>query len=1095
MRLHQIKNDCLARLTTLLTCTSLAIANPATAAAIPTTSSATLPSVSGIEIPSHLGKIREVFSSPEQSSKLIIHIQDAHANPGAQQNIDRIIRLLLNRYNIGLIATEGNSGAIDVQTHKKLDQNIRAALADYMVQEGFFNGADSAALKTRNDVTLIGAENNDLYLKNVELFRKLQNDKNLSKAFTSTLLDKLETHVPEQHSVLFKQSAAFHAGMITPQNYADFLAAYVKPSGEYTNYSLNTQINALEDSLDITVLLEEIKSIIPTLMSLQRGEKMKNQIQALATKRRNRTEFLLGLKKLQDEYGVDLEKLFPQHARQLKQMLLKNKLNIQQLGIELIDIEKQAANAQLSPQQQKLFDLIRFATVLKKFPDFNLTPTDLEVFNTLKDQITFNTIKNYLSKNGTPLLPAIIEDSKVFFNNLPLLEEFYEIASKRDTAMVENTLKAMKASGNKAAILLTGGFHTTGIQKQLQSKGVNYILVRPVIDTITDTELYVRLMTGEKNSPDDVFIYRFLALKSKWDSKVLSSLENMLEAFQNEGVLISKQRLEQWLDSAPGRVFARQSDTPGVYEFVPDQTGAVSFGVGDNFLAANVTGQRQLVVKALEKTSAPAIAGDTADVGKSLLDAIKQLGMAVTKTTPEEITTGLAALNTAELEKLTQTLKEGFYFVSDTNTTNAILKNWIAENSTQVHDFIAASKGQLRGDQRYSQKTLLAEINNLAKGLNFRVNMPDGTQRLVVLETQRSMAPADLVNNLVNLTGDTSLGIEAQWNYDLGVKSSNFAAAISQANAKINEIKTSQADDIGKYEQIKTELVSLLNHIGNLDRLKGNIRSKIVSELLDNLDMKTGDLEIDAETNAQIVQAALKIAGQTAQQMTDMHRQFDLLLNSKQVVEGDSISDSGRYRLIENGVMTINPVNWEINGRTGQQTQLAPASLNYIQETSMFMDKATYSMFTAKNTRGDYESDLGAQMALAFERAGKVVDNADTLTEGSILFAATKGSQELVNNARNKGVVVHLVDQLDVENLITFEKVALIASSAGQIKDAFFALSPMVQLMLHSTYGPVLEQILNGQASFKHYGFSTQMSASLVLEMQIKSELAAAIKA
>ena len=67
-----------------------------------------------LEIPESIGQISEQFFPKVQNqSPVIIHIQDAHANPEAQRNIKAILNYLTEKQLISRIAVEGAFGKIN----------------------------------------------------------------------------------------------------------------------------------------------------------------------------------------------------------------------------------------------------------------------------------------------------------------------------------------------------------------------------------------------------------------------------------------------------------------------------------------------------------------------------------------------------------------------------------------------------------------------------------------------------------------------------------------------------------------------------------------------------------------------------------------------------------------------------------------------------------------------------------------------------------------------------------------------------------------------------------------------------------------------
>ncbi|MFH1665747.1 MAG: hypothetical protein ABIA77_06355, partial [Candidatus Omnitrophota bacterium] len=87
--------------------------------------------------------------------------------------------------------------------------------------------------------------------------------------------------------------------------------------------------------------------------------------------------------------------------------------------------------------------------------------------------------------------------------NIPNMVDFYEIAMKRDEALIDNTLKRMEAEGTDRCVLIAGGFHTKGMKYLLEKKGVSYVVVTPKITKDVETP-YIKVLTNQRTSLEDI---------------------------------------------------------------------------------------------------------------------------------------------------------------------------------------------------------------------------------------------------------------------------------------------------------------------------------------------------------------------------------------------------------------------------------------------------------------------------------------------------------------------------------------------------------------------------------------------------------------
>lgn len=76
---------------------------------------------------------------------------------------------------------------------------------------------------------------------------------------------------------------------------------------------------------------------------------------------------------------------------------------------------------------------------------------------------------------------------------------FYGLSELRETAFYENLKKEMAASGDRTAILVTGGFHGQGMEQILREKGMEYVSILPRFHSLEDPALYRQIMLRRAN--------------------------------------------------------------------------------------------------------------------------------------------------------------------------------------------------------------------------------------------------------------------------------------------------------------------------------------------------------------------------------------------------------------------------------------------------------------------------------------------------------------------------------------------------------------------------------------------------------------------
>ena len=135
--------------------------------------------LSTFELPKDLGRIDEIFIPKNGNgllasgipNNLIVYIQDAHANLDAQQNIQKIIRLLSEKLDIHTILTEGASGESDLSKIRAFpDQKIKELTTQFWLREVILTGMEAEAVISRKPYRLLGIEDQALYDRNAKDF-------------------------------------------------------------------------------------------------------------------------------------------------------------------------------------------------------------------------------------------------------------------------------------------------------------------------------------------------------------------------------------------------------------------------------------------------------------------------------------------------------------------------------------------------------------------------------------------------------------------------------------------------------------------------------------------------------------------------------------------------------------------------------------------------------------------------------------------------------------------------------------------------------------------------------------------------------------
>ena len=210
-----------------------------------------------ITVPAMYGTIIDSYKGT--NGKLIVHIQDAHANYEAQKNIAGIIESLLSGYDMKLIFREGGSTDKDFTYLRKeagLDARIRAS--EKLLKNATITAIDYVNLTTDYPMTIQGIEERALYDENRFSILELDKFRDVASDYVkkmSLLADALKPKIYNQDLMaLDKAKKDYEAEASDLLAYYKALNEIVQKKGittaEYPNFSALIKINDMEKKID-----------------------------------------------------------------------------------------------------------------------------------------------------------------------------------------------------------------------------------------------------------------------------------------------------------------------------------------------------------------------------------------------------------------------------------------------------------------------------------------------------------------------------------------------------------------------------------------------------------------------------------------------------------------------------------------------------------------------------------------------------------------------------------------------------------------------------------------------------------------------------
>jgi starch phosphorylase len=450
------------------------------------------------KIPVEFGKVTDMVKSSD-GSPLLIHIQEAHANYDAQNNIKNILEHLSKNYGVNLILLEGAGNKLQPELFNFFpkDKELHQAVTENLIKAGELTGAEVMLIDAGDKkIEGWGVESAGAYAKNRAAYQKVYEGRKLTGSFLGAfyrqwqktadqvlnkslreLLDREiafeEERLPLQDWMAFLQTAAasnlkLDLDDIQTQREWPFLTRYfrLKKIGSKTDLAkARKEQEAFLKDLETRKVPEELLQEIKKLLDYQKAGDLP------LYKTRFAFERLMDF--LPQDYSFEAYPVFRLH---LQQIILLSELQGEQLQEEIKALaQKMTAGLIKTEQDRKLIETLEHYRLLKKLFELELSRKEFQELQSHK-----TAPKEMAASLG--LNPSKLSPITSLFGTAVL---FYQGAIERENHMMENAAKILAGRKDKKAVIITGGFHTDGLKEKITASGNSYIGITPAIGEIT----------------------------------------------------------------------------------------------------------------------------------------------------------------------------------------------------------------------------------------------------------------------------------------------------------------------------------------------------------------------------------------------------------------------------------------------------------------------------------------------------------------------------------------------------------------------------------------------------------------------------------
>ncbi|MFA7001299.1 MAG: hypothetical protein WC352_04055, partial [Candidatus Omnitrophota bacterium] len=460
-----------------------------------------------LDLPESICQIKKSYQGA--SDRIVVHIQDAHVNEEAQRNIAKILDYFIRRHGLKLVNVEGAEGELYPAAFNFYpDESVRRSVADYYLKKGRLAAAEYLAITQRPDMKLFGVEDSALYEENrrayVEALSFKSPDEKILAEIGKVLAGVGRFVFTDAMRELVRRRSQFQEGGRELVAYVRFLIEEAGrqnvPVHEYPGLASLVGLIEMERAIDFEQAEKEIESLSADLKQILSRERLSrfltNSVQFRMKKMRRADYYGY----LESEIGAlsegmsagderTLAEKYENVLKYLRYIRLYDSIDLDVFS-EIEGLENAIKSKLLGSADEVTLDrLVKIHAVMQKCFDFSLTKQDASFFYAFRDEFKSRTFKDFLE----PLIAkhrfsyGLPSQMEMLDQDLVRVERFYAAALRRDGILIGNAVERMERGGDKIAVIITGGFHTPGIEKFLKERGYSFLTIAPKISGGVDS--------------------------------------------------------------------------------------------------------------------------------------------------------------------------------------------------------------------------------------------------------------------------------------------------------------------------------------------------------------------------------------------------------------------------------------------------------------------------------------------------------------------------------------------------------------------------------------------------------------------------------
>jgi hypothetical protein len=243
---------------------------------------------------------------------------------------------------------------------------------------------------------------------------------------------------------------------------------------------------ALESDIDFRAVETERTAFVRALsqsLSSDDGRDVLERSLAYRMGRLTHGQFYGFLNCLAARRGVTLAR-YPQLQAYVRYLEVSDGIDSRRLFGELESLKDAAASVRArSMEQKRLWAVLEDRRLLQRLADHAFGPSEWARYESRRREVLAlgRRLADLGEKTSFILTPTLLAS----------FEDFYRAALRRNDALVDRLLRRAQEAGAPSVALVTGGFHTPGLEERLARRGLSYAVVTPKVGNVSDAGTYL----------------------------------------------------------------------------------------------------------------------------------------------------------------------------------------------------------------------------------------------------------------------------------------------------------------------------------------------------------------------------------------------------------------------------------------------------------------------------------------------------------------------------------------------------------------------------------------------------------------------------